>query len=85
MGPTSVLLNSPDDYLWAILLGGVFVLVFTGRLVPKPQVDRLLAVKDQQIALLTEAHRDDKAAIAKLAESSRLGVAVVEAIGQGTP
>ncbi|SHX31101.1 Uncharacterised protein [Mycobacteroides abscessus subsp. bolletii] len=81
----SVLLNSPDDYLWAILLGGVFVLVFTGRLVPKPQVDRLLAVKDQQIALLTEAHRDDKAAIAKLAESSRLGVAVVEAIGQGTP
>lgn len=80
----SVLLNSPDDYLFAILLGAVIILVMTGRLVPKTQVDRLLAVKDQQIALLTEAHKDDKAAIARLTEASRLGVAVVEAIGQGT-
>lgn len=80
----SVLLNSPDDYLWAILLGGVLILVFTGRLVPKTTVDKMMATKDQQIALLTKAHENDKAAIARLAESSRLGVAVAEAIGQGS-
>ncbi|CPR79041.1 Uncharacterised protein [Mycobacteroides abscessus] len=80
----SVLLNSPDDYLWAILLGGVLILIFTGRLVPKATVDRIMATKDQQIALLTEAHQDDKVTINRLTDASRLNVAVVEAIGQET-
>lgn len=80
----SVLLNSPDDYLWAILLGGVLILIFTGRLIPKATVDRIMATKDQQIELLTEAHKDDKVTITRLTDASSLSVSVAEAIGQET-
>ncbi|AMU39255.1 hypothetical protein A3N99_02905 [Mycobacteroides abscessus] len=79
VGPMSVLLNSPDDYLWAILLGLCVIAIMFGWLVPRWVYKQTLADKNEQIKDLRAARDADRESIAKL---STAAARVINEIGE---
>lgn len=77
----SVLLNSPDDYLWASLVGLCVISIMFGWLVPRWVYKQTIADKDKQIEDLRAAHQADRESIAKLAGAASVTAKVVEQIG----
>lgn len=59
------------EYLWMIVVAGIVWSIIKGRLVPRSTVDKLLSIKDQQIALLSEESRDGGATLVGRVEVSR--------------
>ncbi|OTR12584.1 hypothetical protein [Mycobacteroides abscessus] len=84
LGPMSVLLDSPDDYLWASLVGLCVISIMFGWLVPRWVYKQTIADKDEQIRELRKAHEADRESIAKLATSSSVTAKVVEQISEAT-
>lgn len=79
VGPMSVLLNSPDDYLWAILLGLCVISIMFGWLVPRWVYKQTLADKNEQIKDLRAADATNRESIAKL---STAAARVINQIGE---
>lgn len=77
----SVLLNSPDDYLWAILLGLCVISIMFGWLVPRWVYKQTITDKNEQIKDLRAADAANRESIAKLAGAATVTAKVVEQIG----
>ncbi|WJR32407.1 hypothetical protein P3F83_18015 [Mycobacteroides immunogenum] len=88
MSPLSPLLNSPDDFFFAVAFMGLAMhqvwMVVSGRLVPRRTHERELASRDNEIVFLRETNGKQGETIHAYATPAQLAVRAVTALQEQT-